>query len=132
MRMVEIATVEMERMNTFYFPIDEIMSDIAGVYGIKNKEFVGFNRKRELTIPRQVFIYVACMYSKNTLVEIGELMGGRDHTTIIHARDTASRHLSTRDPVFMNYWNEYITNSYVWCKINKDTHVRRKGIKTLK
>lgn len=119
MRIVDIALAEMEKMNTTYFTAEEVMSDVAGVFKIEERRFKGFNRKREYTIPRQIFIYVCCMYCKDTLIEIGELMGGRDHTTIIHARNSALRHLSTYDSVFMNYWNNYINNSTIYKKISK-------------
>lgn len=45
------------------------------------------SRKRKFVYPRQVCMYLLCKYSKLTLETIGDMFGGRDHTTVMHAKD---------------------------------------------
>jgi chromosomal replication initiator protein len=42
-------------------------------------------RKREVVIARQISMYLAKKYTKNSLKEIGKHFGGKDHSTVIHS-----------------------------------------------
>ena len=62
-------------------------------------------RTKELTVPRQVAMYLIRELLELPLVEIGKLFGGRDHSTVIHSiqkveedmrRDDAFRRASSR------------------------------------
>ena len=44
-------------------------------------------KNKELVLPRQICIYLMTELLSLPLVTIGQAMGGRDHTTVIHARD---------------------------------------------
>ena len=44
-------------------------------------------RKREVAFPRQVAMYLLREESELSLPKIGELLGGRDHTTIMYGHD---------------------------------------------
>ena len=46
---------------------------------------LGRDRSREVALPRQIAMYLAKELTKKSLPEIGELFGGRDHTTVLHA-----------------------------------------------
>jgi len=52
----------------------------APVEGLSSKK-----RTKELTVPRQVAMYLIRELLELPLVEIGKLFGGRDHTTVIHS-----------------------------------------------
>ena len=45
-------------------------------------------RKRSIAYPRHLFCYICRRRTKAGLREIGELIGGRDHTTVIHSDQT--------------------------------------------
>jgi chromosomal replication initiator protein len=47
-----------------------------------------YSKKRPASIarPRQIAMYLAKELTQKSLPEIGELFGGRDHTTVLHAR----------------------------------------------
>lgn len=55
------------------------------------------SRKRELVWCRQVFCRFCRTHTSMTKVQIGEFLGGRDHTTVIHSEQTAQDILDT-DP----------------------------------
>jgi chromosomal replication initiator protein len=52
-------------------------------------------RKREVVQARQITMYLAKMFTKNSLKTIGEHFGGRDHTTVIHSFQTVKDLMDT-------------------------------------
>ena len=62
-----------------------IMDTVCDYYGVSLSELIGPTRKREITIPRQVAIYLTRELTGMSLPQIGEQFGGRDHTTILHS-----------------------------------------------
>lgn len=55
------------------------------------------SRVRDIVWPRQVCMYLMAYYTPISLREIGELFNGKDHTTVIHSKDTV-RDLMDSDP----------------------------------
>ena len=56
------------------------------------------NRKkkdRKFVIPRQISIFICCSLTEYSTTEIGNEFGGRDHTTIMHAREKVESLLKT-------------------------------------
>jgi len=45
----------------------------------------GRRRTKQMVLPRQISMYIIRKLTDHSLPEIGELCGGRDHTTILHA-----------------------------------------------
>ena len=56
-------------------------------------------RKREIVQARQITMYLAKAFTKNSLKTIGEHFGGRDHTTVIHSCQTVKDLMDT-DSIF--------------------------------
>ncbi len=63
---------------------DDIIDIVCNFYKIKPTQLKGPKRNAALVKARQVTMYLIHKELKLTLVEIGNLLGGRDHTTIIH------------------------------------------------
>ncbi len=63
----------------------EIIDAVAKFYEISSKEVIGKSRKKELVWPRQIAIYLIREELQSSYPNIGEVMGGRDHTTAMHA-----------------------------------------------
>lgn len=63
----------------------EIISAVSKFFNITKDEILSKNRKRELVLPRQIAIYLIREQTNKSFPEIGKIMGGKDHTTIIHA-----------------------------------------------
>jgi len=57
----------------------------AEEWGVAVEELTSKKRTRELTVPRQVAMYLIRELLDVSLVEIGKLFGGRDHSTVIHS-----------------------------------------------
>ncbi len=73
----------------------EILDFVATYFGIKTTTLKGPKRDRPIVRPRQVFMYLARTELGLTHEDIGGLLGGRDHTTVMHGVDTITQELST-------------------------------------
>jgi len=67
--------------------VDLITSIICKNYDITQKEIVSKRRSRNIAFPRQIAMYLCRELTDLSLPKIGEEFGGRDHTTVIHAKD---------------------------------------------
>jgi chromosomal replication initiator protein len=63
----------------------KIISTVAKYFDFKNKDLLGTSRKADLVVARHIAMYLIRETLGTQQVKIGELMGGRDHTTVIHA-----------------------------------------------
>jgi chromosomal replication initiator protein len=65
--------------------IENIQKTVADFYKIKVADMFSKKRTRNLARPRQIAMALAKELTNQSLPEIGESFGGRDHTTVIHA-----------------------------------------------
>jgi chromosomal replication initiator protein len=68
-----------------------IQQVVANYFKIKQEELLAKKRTRNVTYPRQIAMYLCRELTETSLPRIGEMFGGRDHTTVIHAHDKISR-----------------------------------------
>ena len=64
-----------------------IINKVCSYFGITETEITGKKKNKEIVEPRMIAIYLIDDMLDIPLVTIGKLFGGRDHTTIMHARD---------------------------------------------
>jgi chromosomal replication initiator protein len=67
------------------FTISMIMKTVAGYFEIKVSDLKSKNRSRQISIPRQISMFLCREYTKLSLPDIGRQFGGKDHTTVIFA-----------------------------------------------
>jgi chromosomal replication initiator protein len=65
--------------------VDNIQKTVADYYKIKVADMYSKKRPASIARPRQIAMYLAKELTQKSLPEIGELFGGRDHTTVLHA-----------------------------------------------
>ncbi|MGV7222614.1 MAG: chromosomal replication initiator protein DnaA [Nitrospinales bacterium] len=65
------------------FTVHNILKASAGHFGIKVSDIKSKRRTRDISIPRQIAMYICREYTKNSLPSIGEQFGGKDHTSVI-------------------------------------------------
>ena len=65
--------------------IDDILDTVCQHYQVSTVAVNSKSRKRELVIPRQVSMYLAQKHTKMPAARIGKLVGGRDHSTVLHS-----------------------------------------------
>ncbi|MBN2884465.1 chromosomal replication initiator protein DnaA [Patescibacteria group bacterium] len=68
----------------------EIIEAVANFYEISIKDIIGSSRRKELVGPRQVAVYLIREELSTSYPSIGQEMGGRDHTTAMHAYNKIS------------------------------------------
>jgi len=72
-----------------------IISVCAKHFNIKTSDLCGKSRKKELVTARHITAYLLLTQINLPLEEVGHLLGGRDHTSIMHARDKIQNDFST-------------------------------------
>ena len=77
--------------------VENIQKTVADYYKIKIADMYSKKRPANIARPRQIAMYLAKELTQKSLPEIGELFGGRDHTTVLHAvrKMAAERQLMT-------------------------------------
>jgi chromosomal replication initiator protein len=79
--------------------IENIQKMVCEYFGVPFDKLQQKTRKREIVQARQITMYLAKAFTKNSLKTIGEHFGGRDHTTVIHSCQTVKDLMDT-DSVF--------------------------------
>jgi chromosomal replication initiator protein len=65
--------------------VENIQKAVADFYSIKVADMYSKKRPANIARPRQIAMFIAKELTQKSLPEIGELFGGRDHTTVLHA-----------------------------------------------
>jgi chromosomal replication initiator protein len=81
--------------------IDDIVEKVCDHYGVAQQHVFSKSRKRDYVLVRQVSMYLAQKYTKMPASRIGQLIGGRDHSTVLHSCNTVEQRLKI-DKVFQS------------------------------
>ena len=100
----EITTDLVKKVLTDIFTIKEseitpekIIKIVASYFGVKISEMESPKRARNIAYPRQIAIYLIRTHTNYSLPQIGELFGGRDHTTILHSIEKIKSEIQTSE-----------------------------------
>lgn len=85
MKLAERVVGRAVKIDNMPLTVDDIMDIVCRHYEVTPNAVKGASRKRELVIPRQVIIYLADKYTNLPAARIGKLIGGRDHSTVLHS-----------------------------------------------
>ena len=78
---------------------ERIRETVARRWRVRPEALASKRRTKDLTVPRQVAMYLIKQTLDTSLVRIGELFGGRDHSTVIHSIRKVEAQME-RDPIF--------------------------------
>ena len=78
---------------------ERIRETVARRWRVRPEALASKRRTRDLTVPRQVAMYLIKETLDTSLARIGELFGGRDHSTVIHSIRKVEDQME-RDPIF--------------------------------
>ena len=87
---------------------ERILSMVSDRFGVKTEALCGKRRTKTVALPRQVAMYLLRQLTDLSLVEIGRLFGGRDHTTVMYACDKVGTVIQ-RDTAFGDKVNGMIS-----------------------
>jgi chromosomal replication initiator protein len=65
----------------------KVISTICSHFDLNLKDLTGPKRQKELVLPRHLAMYILSEEIHLTVEKIGQILGGRDHTTVMHGRD---------------------------------------------
>jgi chromosomal replication initiator protein len=82
--MAEVALTDLLPQQNQLEP-DRVMDVVASAFGVSREKILSRERTREAALPRQVVMYLLREEANVSLPQIGEVLGGRDHTTVIYA-----------------------------------------------
>ncbi len=66
------------------FNTDVIVDAVSKHFSVKVSEIKGKDRSRRIAVPRQITMYLLRKYCKKSYPDIGAILGGKDHSTILH------------------------------------------------
>ena len=68
-----------------YISITDIIEVVTNHFDVRLADLQSKKRSQSITLPRQICMYLARDMTRHSLEEIGGHLGGRDHTTVMHA-----------------------------------------------
>ena len=91
----ESSTTEQTEATT----VDTVINAVCSFYKIKPADLTGKKKNKEIVEPRQICIYLICELVSVPLMTIGKALGGRDHTTSMHARNKIAAEIKINQKV---------------------------------
>ena len=85
MRLAERVIKRAVKVDNKPLTVDDILEKVCHHYGVSQQSVFSRSRKRDFVLVRQVSMYLAQKYTKMPASRIGQLIGGRDHSTVIHS-----------------------------------------------
>ena len=85
MRLAERVIKRAVKIDDHPLTIDDILDTVCNHFKVSSAAVAGRSRKRKYVEPRQVSMFLAQKYTKMPSSRIGKLIGGRDHSTVIHS-----------------------------------------------
>ncbi len=74
---------------------DRILAAVASHFGVDQAQLQGRGRSRQVALPRQVAMYLIREETDASLPQVGKLLGGRDHTTVMYGYDKIAELMET-------------------------------------
>jgi len=96
--------------------IEQVQQIVAHNYNITVEDLKGKKRNSQITIPRQIAMYICRIYLEESLPKIGAEFGGKDHTTVMHAVEKIKKEIEKDDN--LNVDINKIINQMPWIKEN--------------
>ena len=100
MRLAERVIKRAVKVDNHPLTVDDILEKVCGHYNVAQQHVFSKSRKRDYVLVRQVSMYLAQKYTKMPASRIGQLIGGRDHSTVLHSCSTVEQRLKV-DKAFM-------------------------------
>ena len=93
MRLAERIIKRAVKVDNHPLTIDEILEKVCRHYNVEQRQVFSKSRKRDLVQVRQVSMFLAQKYTKMPAGRIGQLIGNRDHSTVIHSCNAIEQRL---------------------------------------
>ena len=77
--------------------VDQIIADVADFYRLDKEILIGRGRSKDIAAARHMAMYLAREETGASLPQIGEALGGRDHTTVMHGWEKIASRIEQND-----------------------------------
>ena len=78
---------------------DRIIDCVCRYFNVSKTEVLGKKKNKEIVEPRQICMYIIVEMLALPLTSVGQIFGGKDHTTVIHAREKVSDLIKTNNRI---------------------------------
>lgn len=78
---------------------DRILDSVCKYFSVEKEDILGKRKNKEIVEPRQIAMYLMYDMLDLPLTSIGQYFGGRDHTTVMHAREKISNLIKTNNRI---------------------------------
>jgi len=95
MRLAERIIKRAVKVDNRPLTVDDILDKVCQHYNVTQQQVFSKSRKRDYVQVRQICMYLAQKYTKMPSSRIGQLIGNRDHSTVIHSCTTVEQRLKT-------------------------------------
>lgn len=94
--LVQSALADMLPLHTELKP-RHVIDTVAGAFGVASEKLLSRERTAEIALPRQVAMYLLREEASLSLPQIGQALGGRDHTTVMYACEKMGTQIESDD-----------------------------------
>jgi chromosomal replication initiation ATPase DnaA len=98
--------------------LSNVLEAVVEISGVPPYQVIGKSRMKEIAMARHLFCYLARLHTNASQFAIGEFLGGRHHSTVIHSIRTANDMLDTDYEVFGDMVNQ--CNNLIAAKWKQD------------
>lgn len=77
----------------------KVLETVADAFNLSEEELLSRNRSKRIALPRQIAMYLLRECSNESLPQIGKMLGGRDHTTILYGCEKIADMIETNEMV---------------------------------
>lgn len=74
---------------------EDIISCVCDFYKVSKADVIGKKKNKEFVEPRQICVYLITDMMNLPLITVGQVIGGRDHSTVIYSRDKVAEQMKT-------------------------------------
>lgn len=73
----------------------KVLETVCAYFNLNQKDLISAKRQKELVLPRHISMFILSEHLNITVEKIGQLLGKRDHTTVMHGRDKIKKIMGT-------------------------------------
>jgi chromosomal replication initiator protein len=77
----------LSKMQNKVVKVESIVKYISDETGVSVKDMISKKRFKEVVLARHIAMYLTCKHTSMTFKGIGRFFGGRDHSTVLHAKE---------------------------------------------
>ena len=78
---------------------EDVLNAVSAYYSVTVEDLVGPRRSRNITVPRQMIMYLSRLLTDTSLPKIGDMLGGRDHSTVLQGCAKIESLIQTAPPI---------------------------------